>query len=124
MVDVIRFRTQKLSAQVAHGGVGEILAHRAASVESGLNAHFIDCVVIPPGKSIGVHTHRTDNEEVYVILKGRGRMTIGTTERGVESGDVIVNPPGGTHGLHNDGSEAIELIVIEYGVPAGDQRSE
>jgi mannose-6-phosphate isomerase-like protein (cupin superfamily) len=123
MVDVIRFRDQKLAAHVAHAGIGHIFAHRAASPANGLNGHFIDCVVMPPGTSIGVHTHESDNEEVYIILKGRGRMTIGTTERDVEHGDVIVNPPGGTHGLYNQGPENIELIVIEYGV-LGNQRSE
>lgn len=117
MVDVIRFRDQKLSAQIAHSGIGEIFAHRAASRENGLSGHFIDCVVVPPGTSIGVHTHHSDNEEVYVILRGKGVMTIGTTERDVEQGDVIVNSPNGTHGLRNEGSEDIELIVIEYGVP-------
>jgi mannose-6-phosphate isomerase-like protein (cupin superfamily) len=116
MPNIIRFRDQKLSAQVAHDGIGQIFAHRAASQEDGLKGHFIDCVVVPPGTSIGVHAHSHDNEEIYIILKGSGVMSIGASERVVEPGDVIINSPGGTHGLRNDGSDDIELVVIEYGV--------
>lgn len=112
--NIIRFRDQDLRAQVDHGGVGMVFANRAGRKADGLNCHFIDCVVVPPGSSIGLHTHSHDNEELYVILKGRGIMTIEDDDRDVEPGDVIINPPGGTHGLRNPGKEDIELVVIEY----------
>jgi mannose-6-phosphate isomerase-like protein (cupin superfamily) len=99
---------------VDHGGQGMVLAQRAARKADGLNCHFIDCAVVPPGSSIGIHTHSLDNEEVYVILKGKGVMTIEDSEHDVQQGDVIVNPPGGTHGLRNSGDQNIELVVIEY----------
>jgi mannose-6-phosphate isomerase-like protein (cupin superfamily) len=111
---IFRFREKEFRTQVDHGGQGKVLAKRAARQADGLNCHFIDCVVVPPGSSIGIHSHAFDNEEVYVILKGTGVMTIEGVDHEVQRGDIIVNKPGGTHGLRNSGDEEIELIVIEY----------
>jgi mannose-6-phosphate isomerase-like protein (cupin superfamily) len=111
---IFRFREKEFRAQVDHGGLGKVLAKRAARRADGLNCHFIDCVVMPPGASIGIHSHAFDNEEVYIILKGKGVMTIEGVEHEVDQGDIIVNKPGGTHGLRNPGPGEIELIVIEY----------
>lgn len=113
---IIRFSNQPFRAQVDHGGVGTVLASRARRLGEGVNCNFIDCVVIPPGATIGVHTHERDNEELYIVLSGRGVMTIEDQEHDVFEGDVIVNPPGGAHGLRNCGDADIRLVVIEYPV--------
>jgi mannose-6-phosphate isomerase-like protein (cupin superfamily) len=111
---IFHFREKEFRAQVDHGGVGKVLARRAARQADGFSCHFIDCVVVPPGSSIGSHSHAFDNEEIYIILKGKGVMTIEGVEHEIEQGDIIVNKPGGTHGLRNTGAKEIELIVIEY----------
>ncbi|MGY9066494.1 cupin domain-containing protein [Streptomyces sp. CAS3] len=102
-----------------HGGTGTIRAHRAYP-GAGARAPiaFIDLVVLPPGTSIGRHRH-ADDEETYVILSGRGRMTLDGEEFTVRAGDLIPNRPYGEHGLANDGDEDITLLVFEVGPLGG-----
>ena len=74
---------------------------------------FIDLSVLGPGADIGRHTHQPDNEELYVVVSGKGLMTLDDREFEVGPGHVIVNRPGGTHGLKNIGAEELRIVVIE-----------
>ena len=69
-------------------------------------------VVMPPGSSMGEHTHG-DDEEMYIILKGEGTMIIEGEKRPVIAGDMIVNQRFGTHGLANTSNHDIELLIIQ-----------
>jgi 3-dehydroquinate synthetase/quercetin dioxygenase-like cupin family protein len=104
-----------------HGGDGHIFAHRAFddATNPGRVA-FIDLVTVPAGSSIGLHRHG-DDEETYVILEGGGVMTLDGHEFRVQARDVIVNRPFGEHGLRNDSSEVLQLLVYEIrpGLPDG-----
>ena len=74
-------------------------------------------VVMPAGTSIGAHTHE-QNEEMYIILRGKGLMLTNGQEQRVGPGDMILNPPGGTHGLANDSDSDIELLIIQASLDA------
>lgn len=96
---------------VAHDGRGEIESVRAfvdADLET--NLQFVEYVEMPPGTSIGIHTHG-DDEELYFIVAGEGVMTVESTEYRVRQGDLVLNPRGGTHGLRNDSDAPIGLLV-------------
>jgi len=69
-------------------------------------------VVMPPNSSMGLHKHGND-EEMYIILSGEGLMTIEGIEQPVGKGDMILNKPCGTHGLLNNSSKDIELLIIQ-----------
>ena len=45
-------------------------------------------------------------------------MTVDDRSFGVGPGDVIVNRPGGTHGLVNDGAGPLRLVVVDVAVSA------
>lgn len=110
---VLQLDEQALESVVAHGGEGEILFRRlldAAAFEGPWN--FVDYAVVPPGSSIGRHTHR-GNEELYLVLEGEGILHLDGEEHAVRAGSVIVNRDGGTHGLRNDSSAPLRLFVIE-----------
>jgi mannose-6-phosphate isomerase-like protein (cupin superfamily) len=101
---------------VAHGGRGLIRFHRiltGAAVEGRCN--FIDCSVLPPGTSIGEHTHGPTEEEFYLVLAGHGVMRRDGETFFVRAGDLIRNRPGGTHALENPGPEELRLFVFELG---------
>lgn len=103
-----------------HDGVGTIGVFRPFL--RGLDAgavDFIDLVVVPPGATIGRHTHG-DNTEWYVILEGSGTMWFGGSERAVGRGDILVNPPYGEHGLANSSGNPITLLVFQVSSGAGD----
>ena len=105
------------TATVAHGGVGQVLFHRLATSETLDGAcNFIDFTTMPPGTTIGKHTHRSDEEEFYLILKGTGTLQLGDDEFSVGPGDLVRNPPGGTHSLRNVGDGELQLFVFEVQV--------
>jgi mannose-6-phosphate isomerase-like protein (cupin superfamily) len=115
---VVNLNDLPLEQVRAHGGDGEILFHRpfaSAAFEGPVN--FVDYAVLPPGASIGRHTHG-DNEEVYLVLEGRGTMHLDDEEFRVAPGSVILNRRGGSHALKNDGDEPLRLFVVEVAVGA------
>lgn len=111
------FANSKFVVAVAHGGHGAISFARVSdrALRSGCN--WLDLSVMPPGTSIGLHTHGPSDEEIYVVVSGQGRMTLGTDSFIVGPGDVIANPPGGMHGLENIGKEDLRLVVIDVPYP-------
>lgn len=96
----------------ARGGLGECggaLAFREDELASDLTA--VGVTVVPPGCSVGLHPH-PDLEEVWIVTAGGGIVTVDGGEQRVRPGDVILNPPGGSHGLLNDGEE--DLIFLAF----------
>ena len=67
--------------------------------------------VLPPGRAVTPHHHR-ELEEVYYILSGSGRMTVGEESSEVAAGDAIYVPRGHRHTLENTGGEPIRLLVV------------
>ena len=106
-----------LERVVAHGGQGEILFHRVADAGhlSG-RLNFIDVALLPPGVSIGRHTHAPNEEEFYLVLEGHGRMYRDGTTFEVGPGDLIRTSPGGSHELTNTGQANLKLFVFEVSV--------
>lgn len=102
---------------IAHGGAGLVETCRVEGDGVPTATNFIDLTVLPPDSSIGIHKHGADNEELYIIISGQGRMRLEDEEFTVGPGDVIVNSRSGTHGLVNAGDETLRLVVVE--VPAG-----
>ena len=101
----------------AHGGDGLIRFARIVdrtAVEGDCN--FIDLAELPPGSSIGQHSHAMSEEEFYLILDGTGEMTRNGEVFPVTAGDLIRNPPGGTHSLRNTGLQSLRIFVFELEV--------
>ena len=98
----------------AHGGEGLIRFARIAD-RAGLegSCNFIDLAELPPGTSVGRHTHDVSEEEFYLVLTGTGEMTRNGETFTVNPGDLIRNPPGGTHSLRNTGSHPLRIFVFE-----------
>lgn len=67
--------------------------------------------VLPAGASVGRH-HHLETEEIYYILQGSGRMTIGRENRAVAAGDAVFIPRGHTHTLENTGTTPMTLLLV------------
>ena len=67
-------------------------------------------VDVPPGAEQRAHSHE-DSEQVYVIVRGRGRMYVAGDEEDVGEGDLVFIPPATEHGIVNDGSGDARLRV-------------
>jgi mannose-6-phosphate isomerase-like protein (cupin superfamily) len=68
-------------------------------------------LVVEPGRRTKPHNHHEG--ETFIILRGRGRMTVGEETRPVEPGDVIYLPPFGDHILENESlHEDLHFLTI------------
>lgn len=115
---VMKLDELPLESVVAHGGEGRIGFHRlfeARDVRGPWN--FVDYAVLPPGASIGRHRHGR-NEELYLVLEGEGTMQLDGQSFPVRAGHVVLNRPGGEHGLVNTSQAPLRLFVVEVAVPA------
>ena len=116
MTGLHTFDSAALVPTVAHGGQGEIAAARVIDRGANPGLVFVDLVVVPPETSIGLHTHGPDDEELYVVVDGHGEMEVDGEVVEVGPGSVVVNRPGGRHGLRNTGPEPVRLVVVDVGV--------
>ena len=54
-----------------------------------------------------------NSEEIYVILEGKGIMSINGEEHEVAAGDIILNKPYWSHGLENNSDTDLKILVFE-----------
>lgn len=101
---------------IAHDGKGQIdfcRPFKGSDFASRLS--FVDYVEIPSSCSIGQHRHGND-EEIYFIVSGNGRMTVEDETFDVREGDLILNRPGGRHGLENCSRDVLKVLVWEVSI--------
>lgn len=110
---VVRFDGVDLVEVVAHDGVGALRTARVVERPPGEFVTFLDLTVIPPGVSVGTHTHGSEDEEIYVVIDGTGTVELDGRVTEVGAGDVIINPPGGTHGLVATGQVPLRMVVVD-----------
>ena len=67
--------------------------------------------VLPAGAAVSRHYH-LETEEIYYILRGAGRMTVGDDVRDVSAGDAIFIPRNHTHTLENTGREPMTILLV------------
>ena len=87
------------------------LAFRMATAALGLEHSGLSYQRIPPGYRFPYgHTHETQ-EEVYVAVRGSGRMKLDDEVIELEEWDVVRVPPGTWRG-YEAGPQGLELLVI------------
>ncbi len=64
-----------------------------------------------PGASIGMHTHDTGSEIIF-ILSGNGKVLFDDTEEKLSAGSCHYCPMGHTHSLINDGEQVLEFYAV------------
>src|SRR5687768_14482366 len=75
----------------------------------GSNNLAITWVEGTPGSMQAVHGH-PDNEQVYVIVRGRGVMQVSDEMEEVRAGTLVFVPPGAAHAIKNTGEEPLVFI--------------
>jgi uncharacterized cupin superfamily protein len=87
------------------------LEFRAATAALGLEQSGLTYQRVPPGYRFPYgHTHKTQ-EEVYVIVRGSGRMKIDDEIVDLREWDAVRVPPGSWRG-YEAGPDGLELLVI------------
>lgn len=66
---------------------------------------------LEPGASIGLHTHKSSSEIIY-ILEGNGKVEYDDTLETVTVGDCHYCPKGHTHRLINDSDKDLIFFAV------------
>jgi quercetin dioxygenase-like cupin family protein len=84
---------------------------------SGTERTQLDLYCVAPGQSQSPHRHEGE-DKIYYVIEGAGRFTVGRVEERLEAGDAVVAPAGVDHGLVNDGSTLLLVLVVVAPPPA------
>ena len=65
-----------------------------------------------PGGPRGRRHHHTDADNVYIVKRGEGTLTVEDKSYVIRENDVVYIPAGMTHSLSNLGGEVFEIFEI------------
>ncbi len=115
-----RFDRGLLQYGQSHEGKGEIGSRGIWGPQDfRTNIYAVNHGVLPPDSSIGYHWHETIGE-CYVIMNGRGRMTVDDETFEVLSSDVVLNHLGKRHGIYNHTEEDLEVFTVSVSMKKGE----
>ena len=95
--------------------VGDIQAKGRVTLhnELALTGSEVSINELPPGVSVPfVHSHKR-NEEVYIVVKGKGRFYVDGDEFDVAEGSVIRVDPAGQRCITADSQTPIRYVCIQ-----------
>ena len=72
---------------------------------------FCDVYCLEPGQSQKVHSHG-DSDKVYYILKGSGKVTVGSIEKELGPNEITLAPAGEDHGVVNHTQDIVVMLVF------------
>ena len=71
----------------------------------------LDLYCVAPGQSQKPHTHG-DQDKIYYVLEGTGRFSLAGKDLRLASGEALVAPAGVEHGVTNDGTDPLLVLVV------------
>lgn len=94
------------------GGKGTItIKHLFIQDELTGKARLAAEITIPAGGSIGFHQHDQE-EEIYYIISGKGRVLDQDITKEVGPGDAILTGGGKGHAVENAGTEPLVMMAV------------
>ena len=72
---------------------------------------FCDIYCLEPGQSQKIHSHG-DSDKVYLVLKGRGMVTVGIEEKELGPDEITIAPAGENHGVINHTQDKLVILVF------------
>jgi methionyl-tRNA synthetase len=94
------------------GLVSRLLLRGGDAPGVGLSVAWVE---VAGGSAQEVHAH--EEEQAYLVVRGRGMMRVGEEEAEVTEGDLVHVPSGVSHGLANASGEE-RLVYASIAVPA------
>jgi mannose-6-phosphate isomerase-like protein (cupin superfamily) len=67
---------------------------------------------VPSGIDQELHSHE-EAEQVYVVTKGSGSMTVAGDTQEISEGDLILVPPATDHSIANDGGGDLCCVSVQ-----------
>ncbi len=65
---------------------------------------------LEPNQIQSVHAHQ-GADKIYFVLEGNGHFTVGDEDRDATAGSLVIAPAGVPHGVTNNGSQRLSLLV-------------
>ncbi len=87
------------------GLISQILLQKGDVPGDRLAVTWVD---VAPGAGQRPHSHPA--EQVYVIVRGRGRIEVGNEKQEVAAGDLIYIPSNAIHSIRNRSDETLSYI--------------
>ena len=72
---------------------------------------FCDIYCLEPAQSQKVHSHG-DSDKVYYVLKGSGKVTVGSEEKVLGPDEITIAPAGEDHGVVNHTQDKLVMLVF------------
>ena len=97
-----------------NGGKDTVFYRRAlgpGAFES--NWAFFDHLLIPVGSTIGRHYH-AGVDEVYLVIKGKGKVHVNDENADIAYGDAVPVKSGEIHSFESSSTEPLEMVI--YGI--------
>jgi mannose-6-phosphate isomerase-like protein (cupin superfamily) len=102
-----------------NGGKDTVFYRRAlgpGAFES--NWAFFDHLLIPVGSTAGRHYH-AGVDEVYLVIKGKGKVYVNDEVADIAYGDAIPIKAGEIHSLESSATEPLELVIYGIAIEKG-----
>jgi mannose-6-phosphate isomerase-like protein (cupin superfamily) len=80
--------------------------------ELGSRNMSVSWLEVPPGSDQELHSHE-EAEQVYVICRGEGRMTVAGDTQELSAGDLVLVPPATDHSIANGGDSALACVSVQ-----------
>ena len=99
------------------GGTGTVKFERMweRDTEMKSKARLFSKLILEPGVSIGWHVHENE-EEIFLILQGRAKVSDNGREEILETGDTIITQSGEGHSVACFGDQTLVLLaaIVPY----------
>ena len=80
--------------------------------ELGSRNMSVTWLVVPAGAEQSLRSHE-EAEQVYVVVRGAGTMSVAGDTQPVGEGDLILVPPATDHSVANDGGAELACLSIQ-----------
>lgn len=91
--------------------------------ELGSRHMSVTWIEVPPGASQSLHSHE-ESEQVYVVVRGDGKMSAAGDTEDMQVGDLCLIPPATDHSITNDGSSDLALLSVQSPAVSVDELQE
>jgi mannose-6-phosphate isomerase-like protein (cupin superfamily) len=80
--------------------------------EMGARNVSVTWLEVPAGAEQTLRSHE-EAEQVYVVVRGAGTMSVAGDTQRVEEGDLILVPPATDHSIANDGEDEFACVSVQ-----------
>ena len=104
---------QRIEFKNIRGGIGEVEMQKILNGPDEMfgKGRMFCRMIVPPGHTLGLHSHEGDNE-IFYVLSGSGVYHDNGETVVLKPGDTAVCKDGENHAMENVGDEPLQMIAL------------